>query len=232
MAVIIVAVGGGDGVLEFLTGLGGTDAVAEFAGPADDALELRCTGWCRGAHPGRGVEILARTPVLPGEVLGHAGIVDHEFRLRVDGVGPARERELEHLRLRDGLGRAGLDTEIAVDAAQIVDLVDEAVALTRRDRVLGIVLRSAHIDAPGGTDTGAQFAADALLHAVLVAVEDVATMDPEGLRGLLLRILGRDPLLASDLTQADEETSEVTHYSTTPCRRLALEVAMANRSRP
>jgi hypothetical protein len=34
-------------------------------------------------------------------------------------------------------------------------------------------------------------------------------------------------LLAADLAQADEKTTEVTHQSTTPSSRRALEVAIA-----
>src|SRR5690606_9533643 len=93
------------------------------------------------------------------------------------------------------------------------------------------VVGAAHVDAAGRADTGAELAADALLHAVLVAVEDVTAVHPDRLGRLLLGVLGGDALLAPHLAQADEEASEVTHQSTTPSRRLALEVAMAKRSR-
>ena len=232
IVVIVVRAGDGDRVLVLLSGFRGAQAVAQLAGPADDALELSGARWCRGSHPGRGVEVFAGTPVLPWEMLGHAVVADDEFVLGVDGVGPAGERELEHLRLGDGLGGAGLDAEIAVDAAQVVDLVDEAVALARRDRRLGVVLGTAHVDAAGGTHTGAELATDALLHAVLVAVQDMTAVHAQRLRRLLLRILRGDSLLASDLAQADEETSEITHYSTTPWRRLAFDVATAKRRSP
>jgi hypothetical protein len=69
-------------------------------------------------------------PQLPGLSPGAALVVDQQLVLGVDGVGPVRERELEQLRLGDRLGRARFHTEIAVDAPQVVDLVDEAVALT------------------------------------------------------------------------------------------------------
>ena len=84
-----------------------------------------------GPHPGRRVLVLARAPVLPRQVLGLAVVVDEQLVLGVDRVLAVGERELEQLGLGDGLGRAGLDAQVAVDAPQVVDLVDEAVALAR-----------------------------------------------------------------------------------------------------
>ena len=69
-----------------------------------------------------------------------------------------------------------------MDAAQVVDLVDEAEALARRRRGVGVVVLAADVDALGRAHAGAQLAPDALLHAVLVAVEDVAAVEPVGLR--------------------------------------------------
>ena len=78
-----------------------------------------------------------------------------------------------------------------MDAAQVVDLVDEPEALARRRRVVRIVVGAAHVDALGRADAGAQLAADALLHAVLVAVEDVTAVQPVRLRRL--DVVGRRP---------------------------------------
>ena len=82
-----------------------------------------------------------------GMPLGAAVVVDEQLVLGVDRVGAVGERELEQLRLGDRLGRARLDAEVAVDAAQVVDLVDEAVALARRHRVVDRVVGAAHVDA-------------------------------------------------------------------------------------
>src|SRR5690606_19386189 len=72
--------------------------------------------------------------------------------------------------------------ESAEDAAEHVDLVDEAVALTGAHRVVDRVVLATHVDATGRADTGAELAADALLHPVGVAVEHVAA-------GIALRLL-------------------------------------------
>src|SRR5204863_4850236 len=124
------------------------------------------------------------------------------------------EGELEELGLGDGLGRTGLDTEIAVDASQVVDLVDEAEALARRDGCVDRVVLSPHVDALCGTDAGAQLAADALLHAVLVAIEDVATMEALRLGTLLVGVLVGDGVV--DLPEGDLEPVEVAHQRALP----------------
>jgi hypothetical protein len=58
-------------------------------------------------------------------------LVDQELVARVDRVLTIRERELEELALGDRFGGARLDAQIAVDAPQVVDLVDESVPLAR-----------------------------------------------------------------------------------------------------
>ena len=129
------------------------------------------------------------------------------------------EGELEQLRLGDGLGGAGLDAEVAVDAAQVVDLVDEAVALAGADRVVGRVVLAAHVDAPGRAHAGAQLAADALLHAVLVPVEDVTAVEADRLVPLAALVLRRTTrvsrCLLAHLAERDQEASEVAHQSNT-----------------
>src|SRR5690606_1898520 len=63
------------------------------------------------------------------------------------------------------------------------------VALARRGRVLGVVVGAAHVDAVGRAHAGAQLAADALLHAVLVAVEDVTAVQALPPLGLLVALV-------------------------------------------
>ena len=158
-------------------------AVAELAGPGHDALVLGVAGRRGGPHPGRAEQVLALPPVLPGQLLGLALVVHQQLVAGVDGVLAVGEGELEELGLGDGLGGAGLDAEVAVDAAQVVDLVDEAPALAGADRVVGRVVGAPHVDAAGRTDPGAQLAADALLHAVLVPVEDVTAVEADAAWG-------------------------------------------------
>ena len=138
------------------------------------------------------MQVVALPPVLPGQLLRVAVVVDQQLLFGVDGVAAVGERELHELRLGDGLGRARLDAEVAVDAPQEVDLVDVAVALPGGDRVVGRVVESADIDAVGRTHPRAELAADALLHPVLVTVEDVATVLARLLHLLLFRVLAGD----------------------------------------
>ena len=203
--------------LDALALLRRADAVPQLARPGHLALVGRGPGRRRGPHPGRGRLVLARRPVLPWELAGPALVVDQQLVLGVDGVVAVGEGELEQLRLGDGLGGAGLDAQVAVDAAEEVDLVDEPVALTRRHRIVRRVVGAPHIDASGRADAGAQLAADALLHAVLVAVEDVAAVEAHRLGPLLLGILGGDDLArvaaVEQLLERDRETFEVAHQT-------------------
>src|SRR4051794_33551554 len=107
------------GLLPPLALLGLAVAEAELARPHDPALvggDARRRG---GAHPGARVVVLAAQPQLPGLAPGAPVVVHQQLALRVDRVGAVRERELEQLRLGDGLGRAGLHAHVAVDAAQV-----------------------------------------------------------------------------------------------------------------
>src|ERR1700730_4500223 len=63
-------------------------------------------------------------------------------------------------------GRARLDAQPAQDAAQVVDLVDPAVALTRREALLVGVVRALDEDRVGRAGPRAQLAPDALLQPV------------------------------------------------------------------
>src|SRR5581483_1693303 len=173
-----------------------------------------------GPHPRGRVLVLAFAPVLPRKPLRFAVVVDDELGLRVDRVLAVGERELEQLRLGGRLRRARLDAEVAVDAAQVVDLVDEPVALAGAHGVVGRVVLSTDVDAPRGAYARAELTPDALLHAVLVAVEDVAAMEPDRLHALVLRVLdGDDPTAVGALEQLaerDREPIEVAHQTSAP----------------
>src|SRR5205085_11709586 len=117
--------------------------------------------------------------------------------------------------LRDRFRRARLDAQIAVDATQIVDLVDEPVAFAGADRLVGRIVLASDVDAARWADARAQLTADALLHAVFVPVEHVTPVETNGLLALLLRILDRDDasVLAAveQLAERDAEPFQVTH---------------------
>ena len=198
--------------------LGSADAVTELSRPGHAALEVRIARRRRRPHPRRGVEVVPLAPVFPRQLLGLAVVADEQLVLRVDRIAAVRERELEELRLGDRLRGARLDAQVAVDAPQVVDLVDVSVALTRRDRVVDRVVGAADVDAASGAHTGAELASDALLHAVLVAIEDMSTVKALGLRDLVLRVLGRHPLLEERL-ERDREALEVAHQPAVPIRR-------------
>ena len=114
-----------------------------------------------------------------------------------------------------------------MDAPEIVDLVDVAKTFSGRNWVLNRIVGATHEDALRGTNTSAEFATDALFHSVFVTVENVTTVNTNRLGRLFFRILRCHALLAADLAQADEKTTEVTHQSTTPSSRRAFEVAIA-----
>src|SRR5262249_21148589 len=156
------------------------------------------------------VPVVLVAPQLPGLAPGPAVIADDELALRVDRVLARAERELEELALGDRLGRARLDAEVAVDAPEAVDLVHVAVALARRGGCVGRVVGAADVDALRRAHARTELTADALLHAVLVAVEDVAAVRARRLRALLLGELLGD-LGAADLSQRDREPAEPAH---------------------
>src|SRR5262249_40781760 len=142
-------------------------AVTELARPLHASLvRCRAVRRCR-THPLALVLLAVVGPELPRELLRAAVVTDEQLLLRVDRVLAVVEGELEHARLGDRLRRARLDTQIAVDAPQVVDLVDEPVALARRDGIVGRVVGAADIDAARRTHARAELAADALLHPVL-----------------------------------------------------------------
>ena len=74
--------------------------------------------------------------------------------------------------------RTGFDAQPAEDAAQIVDLVDAAVALARGEALVLGVGRALDVDRVGGAGPGAQLATDALLEAVGLPVQLVTAVEP------------------------------------------------------
>ena len=110
-----------------------------------------------------------------------------------DQRGPAVVGQLVLVGHRERAGRAGLDAQPAEDAAQVVDLVDAAVALARRvaaAAALGVVVvRTLDVDRVGRAGPGAQLAADALLQPVRVPVELVPPVEARRGRPLDLGVL-------------------------------------------
>ena len=115
-----------------------------------------------------------------------------------------------------------------MDATQIVDLVHEPKPLAWRGGVDRVVVGTAHVDALGGAHTGAEFAADALLHAVFVTIQHMATVKALGLGCLFVadkslrhtlfvdtptRILLGDALSTKQtmLLDGHEESVEISH---------------------
>src|SRR6266545_2149226 len=239
---------GGDGLRDVahLAVLGRSDPEGEPAGPRDRVLVHSAAGRRRRPHPGRRVREhrLGVAPVLPREHLRLAVVADEQLVAGVDGVLAVGERELEQLRLGDGLRRARLDAQVAVDATQVVDLVDEAVALARRHGIVGRVVGAANVDAAGRAHARAQLAPDALLHAVLVAVEDMAPVHALGLGPLGLRVLDGDGVAGlgavEQLAEGDLEPVEIAHqvrtsawWRSAPMRMAAASsVPTARRARP
>src|SRR5450759_3106964 len=201
--------GGGVVTEAALAALGSPHPEAKLSRPLHLALEGGTARRGGGPHPSRGVELVFLAPVLPRQVLGHALVIDEQFVLGVDGVVAVGEGELHQLGLGDRLGGTRLHAHVAVDTAQKVDLVDVAVPLTGGHRMVGRIVEAAHIDAVGGADTRTQFAADAFLRAVLVLVEDVATMLARLLGPLLFGVLAGDRLTPKVLEGQLESTQEV-----------------------
>jgi hypothetical protein len=111
-----------------------------------------------------------------------------------------------------------------MNAPEIVDLIDKSEALTGRGGIHRVIVLAANIDASRWTDSGAQLTADALLHAVFVAVQDVTSVQALWLVDLLIflvisllaphtatGVFSGNAVAASVLTHRDEQASEVTH---------------------
>src|SRR5688572_30590346 len=95
----------------------------------------------------------------------------------------------------DRVGRAGILTVAAEDAAQHINLIGRGIALARRVWVRRIILGRHNQDRVGRAGRRAQRAADAALHAVAEALELVPAAEALAHWTLDLGILDRDRLL-------------------------------------
>jgi hypothetical protein len=103
--------------------------------------------------------------------------IDEQHVLRPDQVVAVTGADLVVVGHRQRTRRAGLDAQPAQDAAVVVDLVVDGVALTGRVALLGGVVLALHVDGVRRAGPRAQLAADALLEAVVVAVELVPAVE-------------------------------------------------------
>ena len=81
--------------------------------------------------------------------------------------------QFKSMTMRDRIGRAGLDTVSAENAAVVVNVVNLGVTLGPADAVLTRILRRLDVDAICRTIRGAQEARYALLQPVLIALQHV-----------------------------------------------------------
>ena len=159
----------------------------------------------RSVGGGRGVGaavVVALVVAEPHRVrrLLHAGQQrGEEVGLLVDQVGTVGVGQLVLVRHRQRARRAGLDAQPAEDAAQVVDLVDAAVALAGAEPLVAVgavaVGAALDVDRVGRAGPGAQLAADALLQPVGPAVELVTAVEAGCGRQLLEGVLLRHDLL-------------------------------------
>src|SRR6185312_12953008 len=113
--------------------------------------------------------------------------------------------------------------EPAEDAPRVVDLVGAGEPLTGRETLLVGVVAALDVDRVRRAGPGAQLAADALLQAVRVPVEDVPPVVARRRRRRCERVVGRDDLaehVREGHPEALERTGERTHV-TPPCSRRA-----------
>src|ERR1700729_2782882 len=136
-----------------------------------------------------------------------------------DQVGPIVVGHFVVVGHRQRAGRAGFDAEPASDAAQVVDLVDAAVAFARRETLLLGVVGALDVDRVGRARPCAQFAADALLQAVGVAVKLMTAVVARLHRARIFRVaLGDGPSehRAERDAESGERTQEFSHVQS-PC---------------
>jgi hypothetical protein len=127
--------------------------------------------------------------------LDHAGQQRREqVVLLVDQVRAVVVGELVLVGHRQCPRRARLDAQATEDAAQVVDLVDAAIALARAVPVTLGVGGTFDVDRVSRARPGAQLAADALLETVGPAVELVPAVEARRRRDLLERVLLGDGL--------------------------------------
>src|SRR5262249_14473439 len=166
------------------------------AGPGGRAGLLVLAVPCLGGRSAGGPEqvVVALAVPEPHRVRRrlHAGLQRRQqLLLGPDQVLPAVVRDLGIVGHGQRAGRAGLHAQAAEDAAQVVDLINDAVALARGVALLRRVVRALHVDGVGRAGPGAQLAADAFLQAVGPAVELVTAVEPGRGGPLLLGVLDR-----------------------------------------
>ena len=81
--------------------------------------------------------------------------------------------ELESMTMRDRVSGAGFDAISAKNATRIIDIVDGGVAFGGGDAICFGIFGGLDIDAARGTGCGAKKAGDALLEAILIALQHV-----------------------------------------------------------
>src|SRR3990172_3230178 len=175
--------------------------------PGHHIVVSDCAARGSGPQPSVGGEEFGRIGErIVGEHVRHATLAVHQqLGPGVDGVIAVGGRHLEEVGHGDGLGRAGLDAQPAEDATKHVDLVDEAVPLTRTDRFSGGVVGPSHIDAASWTGASAQLTADAFLHPIPIPIEDVASVEALRFGPHLFRVFGGHDVFTAD--PAGEEPS-------------------------
>src|SRR5579871_5360135 len=131
------------------------------------------------------VEALAPVHHLRRRTAVHVGLIEdcvgshvcwpggQHLLLAVDQIGSIERSQLESVAVCDGVGRAGLDTVSAENAAVVVDVVHLGIALGATDAILGGILGGFNIDAVRRTGRRAEKARDTFLQPSLVALQHV-----------------------------------------------------------
>src|SRR5712692_5234996 len=142
-------------------------AFRESTMAAADAIEI-------GATTQNTIQSPTLLPLLSAgrRAEGRRGL--QKLPLLEDRFLPGLERHLVVAGERERARRACFDAEAAHDATQVVDLVDGRVSLARRHAVGRRVVGALDIDGVGGAGPCAELTPDALLQAVLVAVQQVS----------------------------------------------------------
>jgi hypothetical protein len=142
------------------------------------------------------VQIVSLTPVFPWLLARMPLIIDNEFVFRIYGISSVGKRELQQLRLCNSFRGTSLYAHITMYATQIVNLVDKTIPLARRCRIGRIIVLTSYIYAVGRTDSCTELTSNTFLHAILIPVENMATMRTRRFETLYLRVLVRHPGLA------------------------------------
>ena len=175
----------------------GTFAASRPAPPGSVGSSGRCSATqstCSGVGPGDLAAVVVgvrRCPRPSGAAPASMPAAQRreQVLLLADHPGARRTGELVLVGHGQRARRARLDAQAAEDAAQVVDLVDAAVPLPRRELGVRGVVRTLDVDRVRGARPRAQLAADALLQPVGVPVELVAAVVPRLGRHLLERVL-------------------------------------------